>query len=86
MIRFFSILTGIFLLTAPLALAQETPVNDKADQKVEAEKAAADTSDSAIAAIDAFIAKQKIDRDGTKWKTGLQKPPQLDFESGKKYS
>jgi len=36
-----------------------------------------------IAEIEAFIAKQKVDKSNAGWKTKLAKPPQVSFESGK---
>lgn len=39
----------------------------------------------AIAAIDAFIAKQKIDKADPKWKQKLPKPPKVAFDPKRKY-
>jgi cyclophilin family peptidyl-prolyl cis-trans isomerase len=39
----------------------------------------------AVAAIDAFIAKQKIDKSKAKWKEHLPKPPKVAFDATKKY-
>jgi cyclophilin family peptidyl-prolyl cis-trans isomerase len=41
--------------------------------------------DVAIAAIDAFIASESIDKGATNWKTNLNKPPQVEFSSDKTY-
>jgi peptidyl-prolyl cis-trans isomerase B (cyclophilin B) len=41
--------------------------------------------DPAIAAIDAFISEQSIDKSNDGWKTQLTCPPQADFDSGKSY-
>jgi peptidyl-prolyl cis-trans isomerase B (cyclophilin B) len=84
MIRSLSILTVICMLIAPLALAEETPVDSEADQKAAAQKT--DAEDPAVAAIDAFIATQQIDRDQPDWKTKLAKPPQVTFDPARKYS
>ncbi len=42
-------------------------------------------SDPAIAAIDKFIADQKIDKSAASWKTKLPKPPKVEFASDKVY-
>ena len=39
----------------------------------------------AIAAIDAFIQSQPIDKSQSDWKTRLPKPPQVQFSDGKTY-
>lgn len=41
--------------------------------------------DPALAAIDAFIAEQHIDRSSPSWKSRLTQPPQLRFTPGKSY-
>jgi cyclophilin family peptidyl-prolyl cis-trans isomerase len=41
--------------------------------------------DVAIEAIDAFIAKQNVDKEKSGWKTGLSKPPRVEFDSAKSY-
>jgi cyclophilin family peptidyl-prolyl cis-trans isomerase len=48
------------------------------------EKTVTSSAAGGIAAIEAFIAKQKIDKTSGSWKTKLPKPPQVAFESGKK--
>jgi cyclophilin family peptidyl-prolyl cis-trans isomerase len=42
-------------------------------------------TDPALAAVDKFIAEQKIDKSAAGWKTKLPKPPQLTFTPGKSY-
>ncbi len=42
-------------------------------------------ADSALSAIDTFIASQKIDRASKGWKTSLPKPPQATFDPARKY-
>ncbi len=42
-------------------------------------------NDPAIAAIDHFIADQGIDKGSSDWKTGLDKPPKLEFDSAASY-
>ncbi len=42
-------------------------------------------SDPALAAIDKFIADQKIDKNQAGWKTKLAKPPKLEFAADKAY-
>ena len=41
--------------------------------------------DPALAAIDAFIEKEKVDKSSSGWKTGLTKPPKQTFTEGKNY-
>jgi cyclophilin family peptidyl-prolyl cis-trans isomerase len=41
--------------------------------------------DVAIAAIDAFIASESIDKGAAGWKTKLKKPPQVEFSDDKTY-
>ena len=47
--------------------------------------APAPAPDSAITAIDAFIAQQKIDKTQPGWKTSLPQPPKLTFDPKRKY-
>jgi cyclophilin family peptidyl-prolyl cis-trans isomerase len=42
-------------------------------------------SDSALSAIDAFIADRAIDTTASGWKTQLPHPPQVEFDSGSNY-
>lgn len=42
-------------------------------------------SDPAIAAIDRFIAEQKIDKAKPSWKQGVPKPPKVEFVADKTY-
>jgi cyclophilin family peptidyl-prolyl cis-trans isomerase len=46
---------------------------------------AAKENDVAIAAIDTFIEKQKIDKSKSGWKTALPKPPKLEFDAAHTY-
>jgi cyclophilin family peptidyl-prolyl cis-trans isomerase len=41
--------------------------------------------DVALAAIDTFIEKQKIDKSKSGWKTALPKPPKLEFDAAHTY-
>ena len=41
--------------------------------------------DVAIAAIDAFIASEDVNKSSKNWKTSLSKPPQVEFSSDKTY-
>jgi cyclophilin family peptidyl-prolyl cis-trans isomerase len=41
--------------------------------------------DAALAAIDRFIADQRIDRKRSDWKQRLPRPPQLEFDAAKSY-
>jgi peptidyl-prolyl cis-trans isomerase B (cyclophilin B) len=45
----------------------------------------AEGEDVALAAIDAFIATQKIDKSSSGWKTSLSQPPKAEFEAGATY-
>lgn len=42
-------------------------------------------ADSAVNALDAFIAEQSIDTSGVNWRTGLPQPPTAEFGSGQIY-
>lgn len=44
-----------------------------------------ESKDVAIAAIDAFIADQDIDKSDPSWKTRLPKPPKVEFDDTKTY-
>ncbi len=54
-------------------------------QAAETKKDSKGTADVGIAAIDKFIAEQKIDKSSSNWKTGLTKPPKVQFDDGKTY-
>jgi cyclophilin family peptidyl-prolyl cis-trans isomerase len=41
--------------------------------------------DAAVAAIDAFIAEQNVDKAKRAWKSKLEKPPKVSFTTGKTY-
>ncbi|HXV36910.1 MAG TPA: peptidylprolyl isomerase [Myxococcota bacterium] len=47
--------------------------------------ATAQPTDAAIAAIDAFIAEQKVDTTQPDWKSELERPPKVGFTPGKTY-
>lgn len=49
------------------------------------EDATSANADSAIAEIDAFIAKNPVDRDARNWRTRLRKPPKLTFDPERSY-
>ena len=44
------------------------------------------SSASGVAAIEAFIAEQNIDKSKSNWKTSLPKPPEASFEAGTDHS
>lgn len=46
---------------------------------------AAESSDPAIAAVDAFIAKNPVDRTSGRWRQRLAKPPKVSFDSKRAY-
>ncbi|MBW2495139.1 MAG: peptidylprolyl isomerase, partial [Deltaproteobacteria bacterium] len=58
-------------------------------QPVESDTAAAaaekQSEDAAIAAIDAFIAEENVDKARRAWKSTLAKPPKVSFTAGKSY-
>jgi peptidyl-prolyl cis-trans isomerase B (cyclophilin B) len=43
------------------------------------------TSDSAISAIDGFIAKNPVNREADRWRTRLPKPPKVKFDPDRSY-
>ena len=42
-------------------------------------------ADTAVSAIDEFIAAQSVDTSGDRWRTRLAQPPQVDFDAGSTY-
>ncbi|MDJ0975506.1 MAG: peptidylprolyl isomerase [Planctomycetota bacterium] len=42
-------------------------------------------SDPAVSALEAFIAKSKIDTKGERWRSSLPRPPQVEFDPDKTY-
>ena len=42
-------------------------------------------ADTAVSAIDEFIAAQSVDTSGDRWRTRLSQPPQVDFDAGSTY-
>ena len=72
---------ALALCLAPLA------ANAQSAEKAGAasESAVAKPEDAAIAAIDAFIAEQDVDKSQGSWKTKLEKPPKVSFTVGKTY-
>jgi peptidyl-prolyl cis-trans isomerase B (cyclophilin B) len=69
------------LAAAAIALALAAGPAWGADQKPEAKGG----SVTAIQAIDAFIAQQKIDKSDPSWKTRLPRPPKVAFDASKTY-
>jgi cyclophilin family peptidyl-prolyl cis-trans isomerase len=76
----------------PLCLALAlclTPLaaNAQSAEKAEvvSDSAGAGSQDAAVAAIDAFIAEQNVDKAGQAWKSKLEKPPKVSFTAGKDY-
>jgi peptidyl-prolyl cis-trans isomerase B (cyclophilin B) len=82
---------ALTLCLAPLAASAEdagtaavaTAADDVADNA--AQDAEADAEDPAIAAIDAFIAAENVDKARRAWKSTLKKPPKVAFTSGTAY-
>jgi len=74
-------------LGIPLCLALAlclAPLGAEA-QQVEAVSNEVAPEDAAIAAIDAFIAEQNVDKARRAWKSTLEKPPKVSFTAGKSY-
>jgi cyclophilin family peptidyl-prolyl cis-trans isomerase len=74
-------------LGIPLCLALAlclAPLGAEA-QQVEAVSNEVAPEDAAIAAIDAFIAEQNVDKTRRAWKSTLEKPPKVSFTAGKSY-
>jgi cyclophilin family peptidyl-prolyl cis-trans isomerase len=67
---------ALALCLAPLAANAEQA--DTASAKAKPE-------DAAVAAIDAFIAEQNVDKTQRSWKLTLEKPPKVSFTAGKSY-
>ncbi len=86
-----SLCLALALCLAPLAAnaedagsaAVETAADAVADKAAQSAEAEAD--DAAIAAIDAFIADQNVDKARRAWKSTLTKPPKVAFTAGKSY-
>ncbi len=71
----------------PLCLALAlclAPLGAKAEP-LEATSGEAQPQDAAVAAIDAFIAEQGVDKTQQSWKSTLEKPPKAQFTAGKSY-
>jgi cyclophilin family peptidyl-prolyl cis-trans isomerase len=66
------------LLLLPLACGAETTDSAKATD-------GASSGQDAIAAIDAFIAKEDVDKNRKNWRTQLSKPPKQSFDPEKTY-
>jgi len=73
------------------ALLTETPLAARAQEpgataaKSESVAAKSQSEDAAIATIDAFIAKEHVDKSKPSWKSTLAKPPKVTFTPGKTY-
>jgi cyclophilin family peptidyl-prolyl cis-trans isomerase len=67
---------ALALCLAPLAANAEQA--DTASAKAKPE-------DAAVAAVDAFIAEQDVDKARRAWKSTLEKPPKVSFTAGKSY-
>jgi peptidyl-prolyl cis-trans isomerase B (cyclophilin B) len=72
---------ALALCLAPLAAnAQSAEKAEAASESTEAEP-----QDAAIAALDAFIAEQNVDKGRRAWKSTLEKPPKASFTAGVSY-
>ncbi len=67
---------ALALCVAPLAANAE---------HADAASGEAEPQDAAVAAIDAFIAEQDVDKARQNWKLTLTKPPKVRFTAGKSY-
>jgi len=72
---------ALALCLAPLAASAQGTEEAEADSK----SAEAEPQDAAVAAIDAFIAEQNVDKAKRAWKSTLEKPPKVAFTAGKSY-
>jgi cyclophilin family peptidyl-prolyl cis-trans isomerase len=72
--------------TAVLCCAPAQAEEAKPAPKTKPAEQSAQTKADPMKDIDAFIAKQNVDKSKAGWRTRLTKPPQLSFEAGKKYS
>jgi len=79
----FGISLCFALALCPAPLAADSHGAEKTDAAPES--AEAEAEDAAIAAIDAFIAEQNVDKIGQSWKSKLEKPPKVQFTAGKSY-
>jgi len=73
----------VVLCAAPLAARAQEPGETAAKSQNAAVGSQAE--DPAIAAIDAFIAKEKVNKSKPSWKSTLAKPPKVAFTPGKVY-
>jgi peptidyl-prolyl cis-trans isomerase B (cyclophilin B) len=73
-VRALAVLLGIVFGSAAVCRAEEGKV----------EKAGS-SGDAAVAAIEAFIAKQSVDKSKPDWRTSLPEPPKVTFPDGAKY-
>jgi len=74
-------------LAIPLGIALALSMASRLAVADHHETASKDASadDAAIVAIDAFIAKEDVDKSEPSWKSTLEKPPKLEFTAGKDY-
>ena len=75
----FTLATMAALVAA--AHASEPAASDAKQPKAETAEKKTDT----MSEIDAFIAKQNVDKSNPGWRTSLKKPPQASFDPAKKY-
>lgn len=76
--RLACLATTWIALLVPMACSAETPDSAKDGAPMQADT-------DPIAAIDAFIAEQDVDKSKSNWKTKLKKPPMQSFEPAKSY-
>ncbi len=69
-------------LAFALALLCATAIQALADEETSMQGS---NGDPAVAKIDAFIAREKVDKSAANWKQKLPKPPKVEFTNGKTY-
>lgn len=80
-----NILRSIALTTITLLGVLAPSAGHTEEQTKETPVTQTKTQDSAVAAIDAFIATQKVDKSKSSWKTSLAKPTAAKFNPGATY-
>ena len=76
----------VFTLAAMATLVAAAHASEPAAPDAKQPPAAAtEKKTDPMSEIDAFIAKQKIDKSKPNWRTSLPKPPVLSFDASKKY-
>jgi len=77
-----TVLVAASVLLLPIPAIADHHGNEGSSQTSSTDKQGEDV---AIAAIDAFIASENVDKSSNNWKTSLSKPPQVEFSSDQTY-